>query len=82
MHKISTGNTADLLISLTILAINVLMLYILLTANTLLSSMSVWEIAINRILVIGNLALVLLSFPWIYTKRIELQKTINEINNK
>ena len=82
MHKISTGNTADLLISLTILAINVLMLYILLTANTLLSSMSVWEIAINRILVIGNLALVLLSFPWIYNKRIDLQKTINEINNK
>ena len=82
MHKISAGNTADLLISLTILVINVLMLYILLTANTLLSSMSVWEIAINRILVIGNLALVLLSFPWIYNKRIELQKTINEINNK
>ena len=82
MHKISAGNTADLLINLTILAINVLMLYILLTANTLLSSMSVWEIAINRVLVVGNLALVLLSFFWIYTKRIELQKTINEINNK
>ena len=81
MHKISAGNTADLLINLTILAINVLMLYILLTANTLLSSMSVWEIAINRVLVVGNLALVLLSFFWIYTKRIELQKTINKINN-
>ena len=78
MHKISAVNTTDFLINLTILAINVLMLYILLTANTLLSSMSVWEIAINRVLVVGNLALVLLSFTWIYTKRIELQKTINE----
>jgi hypothetical protein len=82
MHKISAGNTADLLVNLTILAINVLMLYILLTANTILSSMSVWEIAVNRMLIFGNLTLVLLSFPWIYTKRIELQKMINEIKNK
>ena len=82
MHKISSAYTADLLINLTILAINLLMLYIMLTANTLLVSMSVWEIAINRIILVGNSALVILSFQWIYNKRGKLQKIINENNSK
>jgi hypothetical protein len=87
MRKISTGYSIDLVVNFAILAINLIILTVILNSNISLSSVSLWERAINRSLLIANVVLALLSFQWIYSKRKKFQKIIKEItitneNNK
>jgi hypothetical protein len=73
LKKKSTGYSIDFAVSFTILAINLVMLGIMLTNNTFFNPFPMWERAINRGLLFGNLALAILSFHWIYCKRNKLQ---------
>ena len=84
MLKIPSEYSLDLFVNFTMLAINLVMLVIMLLFNPSLDSVSLWERAINRGLLVGNLALAALSFHWIHCKRNKLLK-INETtlkNNK
>jgi len=82
MERIQLGDALDLVINFVILSINFVMLFIMLSSNISLGSVSVWERAINRGLLFGNFALAALSFYWIYRKRIKLEYFLEEIKLK
>ena len=69
----------DLVINFVILSINLVMLIIMLTKNISISSISVWELAINRGLFFGNVTLAFLGFYWVSRKRIKLENISEEI---
>ena len=77
MFKIRSEHSLDVFVNFTMLAINLTMLVVTLLFNPSLDSVPLWERAINRGLLVGNLALAGLSFHWIYCKRTKIQKTIN-----
>jgi hypothetical protein len=82
MERIQLGDALDFVISFVILSINVVMLFIMLSSNISLGSVLVWERAINRGLLFGNIALAVLSFYWIYRKRIKFEYFLEEIKLK
>jgi len=82
MERIQLGDALDLVINFVILSINFVMLFIMLSSNISLGSVSVWERAINRGLLFGNFALAALSFYWISRKRIKLEYFLEEIKLK
>jgi hypothetical protein len=82
MERIQLGDALDFVISFVILSINVVMLLIMLSSNISLGSVLVWERAINRGLLFGNIALAVLSFYWVYRKRIKLEYFLEEIKLK
>jgi len=79
MQRMSLEDTLDLMINFVILSINLFMLFIMLTDHISFGSISLWELAINRGLLFGNLTLAFLSFYWIFRKRIKLEHIIEEI---
>ena len=54
------------------------MLFIMLTSNISFSSVSLWERAINRGFLVGNVVLAFLSFHWVYSKKVKFQKIVKE----
>ena len=82
MEKIRIEDTFDLILNFVILLINFVMLLIMLSSNISFGSVLLWERAINRGLLFGNIALAVLSFYWIYRKRIKLEYFIEKINMK
>ena len=79
MQRTLPEDAFDLVINFVILSINLIMLFIMLTRNISISSISVWELAINRGLFFGNVSLAFLSFYWVSRKRIRLENIIEEI---
>ena len=77
MLNLRSAYSRDVFVNFTMLAINLIMLVIVLLFNPSLDSVPLWERAINRGLLVGNLALAVLSFHWIHCKRTKFQKTIN-----
>ena len=82
MERIQLGDALDLILSFVILSINFVMLLIMLSSNLSFGSVILWERLINRGLLFGNIALAVLSFYWIYRKRIKLEQIIKEIKIK
>ena len=82
MEKIRIGDTFDIILNFVILLINFVMLLIMLSSNISFGSVLLWERAINRGLLFGNIALAVLSFYWIYRKRIKLEYFLEEIKLK
>ena len=82
MERIQLGDALDLILSFVILSINFVMLLIMLSSNLSFGSVILWERLINRGLLCGNIALAVLSFYWIYRKRIKLEHIIKEIKIK
>jgi len=82
MEKIPIGDALDLIINFVILSINFLMLFIMFSSNISSGSVLLWERSINRGFLFGNVVLAVLSFYWIYHKRIKLEYIIEEIKKK
>ena len=76
MFKLPSGHSTDVFVNFSMLAINLVMLVVVLAFNPSLDSVPLWERAINRGLLVGNLALAGLSFHWIYCKRTKAQKSV------
>ena len=76
MFKIRSEHSMDVFVNFTMLAINLTMLVITLLFNPSLDSVPLLERAINRGLLVGNLAVAGLSFHWIYCKKSKFQKPI------
>ncbi len=67
----------DVFVNFSMLVINLVMLVVVLLFNPSLDSVSLWERALNRGLLFGNLTLAGLSFHWICCKRGKMQERIN-----
>ena len=74
MFKIRSEHSMDVFVNFTMLAINLTMLFVTLLFNPSLDSVPILERAINRGLLVGNLAVAFLSFHWIYCKKSKFQK--------
>ena len=82
MEKILIGDALDLIINFVILSINFIMLFIMFSSNISLGSVLLWERSINHGFLFGNVVLAVLSFYWIYRRRIKLEYIIEEIKKK
>lgn len=82
MHRSSLEDTLDLIISFVILSVNLFMLFIMLTSNISFGSISLWEVAINRGLLCGNITLAFLSFYWVFLKRTKFERIIEKLKKQ